>query len=422
MIIIRGIGTGSYVGVGRVKKIENDEDLLNLKGGEIVVVSRASRDMLSYLHHAGGVVTDYGGLTSHVAIVLREMKVPCVVGTGKGTEKLEEGTIVTVDGKTGNIYRGFMEREGKHDTLQVYYPATSIKVNLNVPEIAWKVAPRADGVGSIRIENSIIRTGKHPQTLLEEGRLSKVIADSVRIIADAFHPKPVWFRTFDIPTDELKRLEGGKIEPDEDNPLLGLRGIHKDLHNPEVLKAEFEAISKLMDAGYDNIGIKIPLVRDVSEYIQAKNIMREIGLRPHRDLPVGASIETPSTVFTLDDFIAEGMDFVTLGMSDMAMCALAVDRRGVKVAKNFNLTHPSVLRMIEIVIEKCNQKGIESCICGHAGSDPSIVRWLVETGISSISTNPDQILKIRKVVDIAEKTVIQRGFTSKKRGSPNKEK
>jgi pyruvate,water dikinase len=166
-----------------------------------------------------------------------------------------------------------------------------------------------------------------------------------------------------------------------------------------------------MDDGYANLGVKIPLVRDVSEYREAKNIMREVGIKPHRDLPVGASIETPSAVFTLDEFITEGMDFVTLGMSDMAMCALAVDRRGVKVAKHFNLTHPSVLKMIEIVIEKCNLQGIESCICGHAGSDPAIVRWLVENGISSISTNPDQVLKIRKVVDIAEKTIILRGFT-----------
>lgn len=411
MIIVRGIGTGSYVGVGHVKKIKNDEDLLNLKGGEIVVVSTASRDMISYLHRAGGVVTDYGGLTSHVAIVLREMKVPCVVGTGNGTEKLKEGTIVTVDGKTGNIYQGFMEREDKHVSSGVYYPATRIKVNLNVPEIAWKVAPLADGVGSIRIENSIIRTGKHPKTLLEEGKLSRVITESVKIIADAFHPKPVWFRTFDIPTDELKRLDGGNIEPDEGNPLLGLRGIHKDLHNPEVLKAEFEAVSQLLDDGYDNLGVKIPLVRDISEYIEAKNIMRQVGIRPHRDLPVGASIETPSVVFTLDDFIAEGVDFVTLGMSDMAMSSLAVDRRGVKVAKLFNLTHPAVLMMMEGVIEKCNQQGVESCICGHAGSDQAIVRWLVGKGISSISTNPDQILKIRKVVDIAEKTIIQKAFT-----------
>ncbi len=411
MIIVRGIGTSSYVGVGHVKKIKEDEDLLKLKGGEIVVLSRASRDMLSHLHRAGGVVTDYGGITSHVAIVLREMKVPCVVGTGDGTQKLKEGIIVTVDGKTGNIYDGFIEREAKSDFHEIYNPATPIKVNINIPEIASKVAPWADGVGSIRIENSIIRTGKHPQVLLKEGKLSKVIEDSVRIIADAFHPKPVWFRTFDIPTDELKRLEGGNIELDEENPLIGLRGIHKDLHNPEILKAEFEAISKLIDDGYDNLGIKIPLVRDVSEYKEAKNILGETGIKPHRDLPVGASIETPSAALTMDEFIREGVDFVTLGMSDMAMCALAVDRRGVKVAKHFNLTHSAVLKMMEMVIDKCQVNGIESCICGHAGSDPAIVRWLIEAGIGSISTNPDQILKIRKVVTIVEKTIINKGFS-----------
>lgn len=410
MIIVRGIGTGPYVGVGRVKKIWNDEDLLELKGGEIIVVSRASRDMLSYLHQAGGVVTDYGGLTSHVAIVLREMKVPCIVGTCNGSMKLKEGTTVTVDGKTGNIYEGFIEMDVKTDFLEVHYPATKIKVNLNIPEIAWKVAPWADGVGSIRIENSIIRTGKHPQVLLEEGILNKVISDAVRLIADAFHPKPVWFRTFDIATDELKRLKGGNIEPDEHNPLLGLRGIHKDLKNQEILKAEFEAISILLDEGYDNLGVKVPLVRDVCEYQEAKKIMRESGIRPHRDLPVGASIETPSAALTMDDFITEGVDFVTLGMSDLAMCSLAVDRRGVKVAKHFNLTHKSVLKMLQMVIEKCNHNNVETCICGHAGSDPAIVRWLVENSISSVSTNPDQILKIRKVVSIAEKTMIKGEF------------
>ena len=154
-------------------------------------------------------------------------------------------------------------------------------------------------MGSIRIENSIIRTGKHPQVLLEEGKLTEVIVESVRTIAEAFHPKPVWFRTFDIPTDELKRLDGGSIEPDEKNPLLGLRGIHKDIQNTKILKAEFEALSLLIDEGYDNLAVKIPLIRDISEYVEAKNIMRQVGIRPHRDLPVGASIETPSAVFTL---------------------------------------------------------------------------------------------------------------------------
>ena len=410
MIILKGIGTSSYIGIGKVKKVETHEDLHGLDGGEIVVVSRASRDMLSHLKKAGAVITDYGGITSHVAIVLREMQVPCIVGTEKGTSILEDGMIVTVDGKTGNIYAGFIEIESQREFLEVYRPSTSVKVNINVPEIAASVAPFADGVGSIRIENMILNTGKHPSLLQKEGRLTGVIVKGVKKIVDAFYPKPVWFRTFDIPTDELKRVEGGEVEPDEANPLIGLRAIQKDLQNPEVLLSEFRAVRTLLDQGYDNLGVKIPFIRDVSEYREAKSVMNEVGIEPHKDLEVGASIETPSAVFTLDQLMDEGMDFVSIGMSDLAMCSLAVDRRGVKVAKHFDLMHSSVLKMVERIIRKCNQWKIETCICGHAASNEEIVKKLIDYGITSISTNPDQILRMRKVVETAEKNILMKGF------------
>lgn len=410
MVLVKGIGTSSYIGVGKVRKIEKDEDIFKIKEGEIVVVSRASRDMLLHLQKAGGVITDYGGITSHVAIVLRELKVPCIVGTINGTEILEDGMIVTVDGKTGNVYLGFMEFGNEKELFGVYTPATKIKVNLNVPEIARNAEPYSDGVGSIRIENMVVRTLKHPDLLLKEGKLTDTIFDGVKIIADAFYPKPVWFRTFDIPTDELRHLKGSDMEPYEKNPLLGLRGIHKDLENIPVLKAEFDAVKYLVEEGYDNLGIKVPFVRDICEYKMFKEILAECGLKPHKDIDIGVSIETPSAVFTFNEFIKDGIDFITLGMSDLAMCALAVDRRGVKVAKHFNLLHPAVLKMVKLVINKCNQNGIESCICGHAGGDPVIVKKLVEMGIGCISTNPDQILNIRKAVYRTENKIIMKGF------------
>ena len=412
MKLLKGIGTSSYVGVGRVRKIKGDKDIDEIKEGDIVVVSKASRDMLQHLQKAGGVVTDYGGITSHVAIVLREMRIPCIVGTTNATEVLEDGMIVTVDGKTGNIYGGFMESEGEKELFEIYHPSTKIKVNLNVPEIAESAAPYSDGVGSIRIENMMVRTLKHPYKLLEDEELIDTIVAGVRKIADSFYPKPVWFRTFDIPTDELKRLKGGEVEPYETNPLLGLRGIQKDLKRVDVLKAEFQAIKYLLEEGYDNIGLKIPFLRDINEYVLSKEILRKVGLRPHKDLDVGISVETPSVVFTFDEFLKEGIDFMSLGMSDLAMCSLAVDRRSVKVAKLFDLMHPAVLKMVKMVIAKCNQNEIESSVSGHAGGDPEIVKKLIEFGINAISTNPDQVLKIRKVVYNVENGIIIKGFTS----------
>ena len=409
MIILKGIGTSPYIGVGKVKKFDDICDLGDVSG-KIVVVSRASRDMLSHLQNAAGVVTDYGGITSHVAIVLREMKVPCILGTEIATQVLEDEMLVTVDGKIGNIYEGFIEIEDKNDLFEVYKPSTPIKVNLNVPELAEKVVTFADGVGSIRIENMVINRGKHPQKLQDEGKLTDVITEEVRKIVEPFYPKPVWFRTFDIPTDELKHLNGGNIGHEENNPLLGFRGISKDIHNVGILKSEFKAVRNLLDEGYDNLAIKIPFIRDVSEYVSAKKFMEEVGIRPHKDLEVGASIETPSAVLTLNEFIEAGIDFASIGMSDLAMCSLAVDRRGVRVAKHFNLMHTAVLKLVKMVIDQCNLKGIESCICGHAASEPKIVERLIGYGISTISTNPDQILKMRKFVCRTEKDIVLKNF------------
>ena len=74
--------------------------------------------------------------------------------------------------------------------------------------------------------------------------------------------------------------------------------------------------------------------------------------------------------------------------------------------------HPAVMDMVHLVLEKCNQNKIDSCICGHAASEPEIVKKLVEWGISSISTNPDQILKMRKVVSVAEDAVLAKQLRS----------
>ncbi len=406
MEIIKGIGTSSHIGVGKVRKIERFADTLKIKPGEIVVAKRASRDMITYLQKAGGVITDFGGITSHIAITLRELKIPCIVGTENASEILEPGMLVTVDGTTGKVFEGFMELEDKKEIIQYYSPSTNIKVNLNIPEIAAQTAPLARGVGSIRTEIIITRTRKHPHILLKEGSLSEILANGVRDIVDAFYPKPVWFRTFDIVTDELRNLKGGDIEFKESNPLLGFRGIYKDINHVDILMAQFEAIKILIEEGYYNIGLKMPFLRDLSEYIQAKKILKKVGLKAHRDLQVGVSVETPSVVFTLDEFFKEGVDFISIGMSDLTMCALAIDRRGLKVAKHYDLMHPAVLKMVEITIRKCRENKIESAICGHAASDQEIIKKVMEYGISSISTNPDQILKIRKLVYQLEKRAL----------------
>ncbi len=405
MQLVKGIGASPYIRSGRVKKIESFKDMESVEGGEIIVTARVSRDMLPKLKRVGAVVTDYGGLTSHVAITLRELRIPCVVGTERATEVLKDDMIVTVDGKTGNIYEGVMEWEESIEEIPFEKTSTMIMVNLNLPTIVEKIEPYADGIGSVRIEHMVIKTGKHPYRLLKEGILADVLRKDLELIVDAFYPKPVWFRTFDIPTDELKNLQGGDVEPDEPNPLLGLRGIYKDLRDVDVLISEFDAIRSLIDEGYSNLGLKFPFIREVSEYVEAKKLLRECGLKPHRDLKVGVSVETPSAALQLGDFMKEDLDFVSIGMSDLAMCTLAVDRRGVRVAKHFNLTHPALLKLVSEIIRKCNKEKIKTCVAGYAATDYGIVKKLLKMGVDGISTNPDQLLKMRVFIARIEKSI-----------------
>jgi len=406
MELIKGIGASPYIRSGRVKKIESFKDMMSIEGGEIIVTDRVSRDMLPQLKRVGAVVTDYGGLTSHVAITLRELKIPCVVGTEKATEILEEDMVVTVDGKTGNIYEGVMEWEEIIEELPLEETATMLMTNLNLPSIADRIAPYADGIGSVRIEHMVIETGKHPYRLLEEGRLTDVLKKGLEFIVESFYPKPVWFRTFDIPTDELRNLQGGSVEPNEPNPLLGFRGIYKDLRDLEVLKAEFKAIREIIDDGYSNIGLKFPFVRDESEYVAAKKILEDCDLKAHRDLEVGLSVETPSAALQIEEFIDYGVDFVSIGMSDLTMCSLAVDRRGVKVAKLFDLTHPAPIGLVNNVIRICSNNGVKTCVAGYAATDYRIVEKLIKMGVDGISTNPDQLLKMRVFIARIEKSII----------------
>ena len=404
-VLVKGLGASPGLGSGKVKVIFSTEELDKIKEGDILVTTMTNPDMVPAMKRASAIVTDEGGMTCHAAIVSRELGIPCVVGTQNATAKLKDGMEVTVDGTRGVVYKGLIKVEKKEEVVKPAPPkiitATEIKVNISIPEIAPKVAPIADGVGLLRVEHLILGIGKHPIKFIrddEEEELVKRIAGGVRKVAQAFYPKPVWYRTLDAPTDEFRALEGGEDEPVEHNPMLGWRGIRRGLDQPELLKAEFKAIKKLIDEGFKNIGVMIPLVQHPSELRKAKEIAREVGLEPHRDVKFGIMVETPASALIIEDFIKEGIDFVSFGTNDLTQYTLALDRNNERVAKLYTEKHKAVQRLIKEVISICRKHGVETSICGQAGSDPEIARKLVEYGITSISANPDAVEAVREIV------------------------
>ncbi|NOZ58951.1 MAG: phosphoenolpyruvate synthase [Euryarchaeota archaeon] len=406
-VLVKGLAASPGIGSGKVKVIFSVDELDKIKEGDVLVTSMTNPDMVPAMKRASAIVTDEGGMTCHAAIVSRELGIPCVVGTGEATKVLSDGMEVTVDGTRGVVYRGLtkVKEEKREEVAAAAAPklvtATEIKVNISIPEVAPRVAPIADGVGLLRVEHLILGIGKHPIKFIREGReeeLVEKIAEGVRKVAQPFFPKPVWYRTLDAPTDEFRGLEGGEDEPVEHNPMLGWRGVRRAIDQPELLKAEFRAIKRLVEEGYTNIGVMIPLVQHPEELRRAKEIAREVGLEPHRDVKFGIMVEIPAAALIIEEFIREGVDFISFGTNDLTQYTLAVDRNNERVAKLYTEKHPAVMKLIEMVIKACRAHGVETSICGQAGSDPEVAAKLVEFGISSISANPDAVQAIREMV------------------------
>ncbi|MDH7596208.1 MAG: phosphoenolpyruvate synthase [Methanothrix sp.] len=413
-VLVTGLGASPGTATGTVRIISGVKDLEKIKDGDIMVTRMTMPDMVPAMRRAGAIVTDEGGMACHAAIVSRELGCPAVVGTKNATKVLRDGMVVTVDGTKGQVYEGkvAVAEEKKLQPVAVAYKpvtATEVKVNISEPTRAQAAAATmADGVGLLRIEHMILGLGKTPNYYIRSGRSEEYVDElvrNIRIVADAFYPKPVWVRTLDAPTDEFRAMEGGENEPVEHNPMLGWRGIRRDLTEVEHFRLEIRAFKKLHELGLTNVGIMLPMVQHVSELRRAKEIMVEEGLDLSR-IDVGIMVETPAAALTIDDFIEEGLDFISFGTNDLTQYTLAVDRNNENVAGLYSEMHPAVIKLIEYVVERCKKAGVKTSICGQAGSYPEMARRLVEIGIDSISANIDAVAAVREAVARAELSIL----------------
>ncbi len=415
-VLLKGLGASPGIGVGKVKIIMSEKEINKVQPGDILVTTMTTPDMVPAMKRAAAIITDEGGLTCHAAIVSRELGIPAVVGTKEATKVLKDGMLVTVDGERGIVYEGEVKLREEEKVEEVAKPtaapiitATEVKVNISIPEAAERAAATgADGVGLFRIEHMVLGLEKHPMKYIRDGEIDVYVQklyEGMKKVVEAFYPKMVWIRTLDAPTDEFRAMEGGEEEPIEANPMLGWRGIRRDLAEEIHFRAELRAIKKLIDEGYTNIGIMLPLVTRVEEVRKAKEIILDEGI-PLDKIDFGVMIETPAAALIIEDLVKEGITFISFGTNDLTQYTLAVDRNNENVAHLYDETHPAVMKLIEHVIKVCKKHGVKTSICGQAGSYPHVVEKLVRLGIDSVSANPDAVQRIREVVARTEMKIL----------------
>ena len=423
-VILSGVPASPGISSGLTRKILSPKDINQIHQGEILVTTMTTPDYVPAMKKAVGIVTDKGGQTSHAAIVSRELGIPCVVGTTRATTLLTTGKLVTVNGTKGEIYEGGLSpgstpvKIGSQPFSQLnsepkIHTATKIYVNLGEPQLADSVAKRdVDGIGLLRAEFMIAEIGTHPKKLIHDGKgkiFTDKLAEGIEKFCLAFGDRPVVYRATDFKTNEYRNLTGGQaFEPEEANPLIGFRGAYRYISDKQVFELELEAIKKVREK-YKNLWLMIPFVRTPDELRLVKKIVNENGLTRSTSFKLWLMVEIPANVILLEEFLAVGIDGVSIGSNDLTMLTLGVDRDNQELAKIFDERNPAVTWLIEKTIKTCVKHKITCSLCGQAASTwGELVESMVEWGITSVSVNPDAIENTRQLIYNTEARLIDR--------------
>ncbi len=406
--ILRGLPASKGFAQGKVKIVLDPNNLDKVEKGDILVTRMTNPDYVPAMKIAAAIITDEGGMTSHAAIVSREMEIPCIVGTGNATKVLKDGEEVTVDAVNGFVYKGIVKVEEKKEEkaevdVNKIVTKTKVYMNLGVPFKIdeYKNLP-IDGIGLMRIEFIIAsQIGEHPNYLIEKGEQDKYInalANGIERVASAIYPRPVVVRFSDFKSNEYRDLKGGeKFEPKENNPMLGFRGVSRYISKKfeKSFRLECKAIKKVREK-YDNVWVMLPFVRTVDEVIKVRKIMEEEGLRRSDSFKVWLMAEVPSIVILADEFSKLDIDGISIGSNDLTQLTLGVDRDSEELGKMgyFDERNEAVLRSIKRLVDEFHKNGKTVSICGQAPSVyPEFLEFLIKIGIDSISLNPDAVVK-----------------------------
>ncbi len=433
-VLAEGRAIGQKIGTGPVRLVHGIAEMDKVKPGDVLVTDMTDPNWEPVMKRASAIVTNRGGRTCHAAIIARELGIPAVVGCGDATQRLADGTLVTVScaqGDTGYIYDGLLETEIT-EVQRGAMPEIPVKISMNIgnPQLAFDFCQLPNhGVGLARLEFIINNNiGVHPKAILDypnvDADLKKAVesvarghasprafyvdkvAEGVATIAAAFWPKPVIVRLSDFKSNEYRKLIGGsRYEPEEENPMLGFRGAARYISSEfrEAFAMECEALRRVRtDMGLTNVQVMVPFVRTLGQADRVTRLLAEQGLKRGQGgdgkadsaLKVIMMCEVPSNAILASEFL-EYFDGFSIGSNDLTQLTLGLDRdSGLELlAADFDERDPAVKAMLTRAIDACKAQGKYVGICGQGPSDhPDFAQWLVQAGITSISLNPDSVI------------------------------
>ncbi|MFC2135329.1 phosphoenolpyruvate--protein phosphotransferase [Bacteroidota bacterium] len=358
-----------------------------------------------------GYVTDFGGLTSHAAIIARSLNIPAVVGLHDATNKIKNGDTIIVNGFRGEViinpsqgqladYKTKIDRLNKFDAELVKLkdePAVTkdgreiqLLANIDLPEeINLAIDNGAQGVGLVRTEQIFDEYDEFPD---EEQQLYVY-----NRLVDKIYPSPLIIRAFDIGGDKVL-----PVDVKEPNPFLGWRGIRFLLDNRDLFKTQIKSV--LRSSIKKNVKFMLPMIASIAEIRKSKliieecrNELRSSGIKFDENMGIGIMIEIPSAAVMAREFSNE-VDFVSIGTNDLIQYLLAVDRGNDIVSNQYQEFHPAVIRTLRFIINSAKEGNAFVSMCGEMAADPLAIPLLVGLGLDSISVSASVIPYMKKLI------------------------
>ncbi len=360
-----------------------------------------------------GFLTDVGGPTSHTAIIARSLGMPAVVGLGDITSRLQDGTLIIVDGNRGQVIvdpdhtqirryeqiaRGYERYRSELERIRDYPAETldghvirllgNIEVTTDVSAV---IEAGGDGIGLFRTE-FLYEPGKPVPS--EDDHFDAYVS-ALRQLAG----RPLTVRTFDFGADKVTPDAAMKQEP---NPFLGSRSLRLCLERPGLFLPQLRAI--LRASGYGTVRCLFPMVSGLEELRAAKGLLEKarVSLRAEghyvaEKLPIGVMIEIPSAAI-IADLLVDEVDFLSIGSNDLVQYSLAVDRVNERVAHLYQPAHPALLRLMRHVVQTADNAGVPVSLCGEMAGDILYTMLLIGLGLREFSVPARAVPEVKQVI------------------------
>ncbi len=402
-----------------------DQTSTSISLNNIIVARELTPADSIHFHHKTikGLITEYGGRTSHAAILARSLEIPAIVGVKdlvkKSTSHLSaiiDGTqgilIINPDKETTKVYKEKADQFSKKKLELInrmkqpakYLPGRKIRlfVNLNeISEIEIAQKYKADGVGLYRTELNFIAK----ERLLREQEQFL----SYKQILTKFEEKEVTIRVLDLGGDKFLAYNESHKEA---NPFLGWRSIRFLLSEPTVYKAQLRAI--LRASAFGRPRILLPMIASRDEIIESKKLIKEAmeeldneKIKYDKKIPLGIMIETPAAALIIEDLIRQ-IDFVSIGTNDLIQFTLAVDRNNEKVASYYQPLNPAIISLLRMVVAACKSHKKPVSVCGEMAGDPNYTQLLLAIGVDDFSMQPVSIPQVNNIVIATDENVLNK--------------